>query len=118
MKALESQYLFALNVFLQSTDTSKDNDAEDDNALNNIKRRRLGKNPDVDTSFLPDVDRDEEENKLRQSLRKVSHAGIGIGQDLYDCYALNLGVGGKTAALERGVNPHHFLVLGRFWASS
>lgn len=29
------------------------------------KRRRLGKNPDVDTSFLPDVDRDEEEKQLR-----------------------------------------------------
>ena len=24
-----------------------------------------GKNPDVDTSFLPDRDREEEENKLR-----------------------------------------------------
>ena len=28
-----------------------------------------GKNPDVDTSFLPDVDRDEEENRLREDLR-------------------------------------------------
>lgn len=25
----------------------------------------IGKNPDVDTSFLPDRDREEEENKLR-----------------------------------------------------
>lgn len=25
----------------------------------------VGKNPDVDTSFLPDRDREEEENKLR-----------------------------------------------------
>jgi len=33
-------------------------------------KKRLGKNPDVDTSFLPDVDRDEEENKLRENLRK------------------------------------------------
>ncbi|KAA0197151.1 Protein FAM50 [Fasciolopsis buskii] len=29
------------------------------------KRRRLGKNPTVDTSFLPDIDRDEEEKRLR-----------------------------------------------------
>ena len=29
----------------------------------------IGKNPDVDTSFLPDVDRDEEENRLREDLR-------------------------------------------------
>lgn len=30
----------------------------------------IGKNPDVDTSFLPDVDRDEEENRLREELRQ------------------------------------------------
>ncbi|CAG2188422.1 FAM50 [Mytilus edulis] len=29
-----------------------------------------GKNPDVDTSFLPDRDREEEENKLREQLRE------------------------------------------------
>ncbi|XP_002157139.1 protein FAM50A isoform X1 [Hydra vulgaris] len=32
--------------------------------------RRLGKNPDVDTSFLPDKDREEEENKERERLRQ------------------------------------------------
>ncbi len=36
-----------------------------------LKRKRFGKNPDVDTSFLPDVERDEEENKLRETLRQV-----------------------------------------------
>ncbi|EHH17921.1 protein FAM50B [Macaca nemestrina] len=30
----------------------------------------LGKNPDVDTSFLPDRDREEEENRLREELRQ------------------------------------------------
>ncbi|KAK3586838.1 hypothetical protein CHS0354_034876 [Potamilus streckersoni] len=30
------------------------------------KKKRLGKNPYVDTSFLPDRDREEEENKLRE----------------------------------------------------
>lgn len=34
--------------------------------------KRLGKNPDVDTSFLPDVEREEEENKLREKLRQVA----------------------------------------------
>ncbi|KAM7540186.1 hypothetical protein Aperf_G00000027554 [Anoplocephala perfoliata] len=38
------------------------------------KRRRLGKNPDVDTSFLPDIDRDEEEKQLREELRREWHA--------------------------------------------
>ncbi|ELV13991.1 protein FAM50B [Tupaia chinensis] len=33
-------------------------------------KKNLGKNPDVDTSFLPDRDREEEENRLREELRK------------------------------------------------
>ncbi|XP_066283153.1 protein FAM50A-like isoform X8 [Branchiostoma lanceolatum] len=35
-----------------------------------FKKKKLGKNPDVDTSFLPDRDREEEENKLREELRQ------------------------------------------------
>ena len=38
---------------------------EADVEISKKKRRRLGKNPDVDTSFLPDIDRDEEEKRLR-----------------------------------------------------
>lgn len=34
------------------------------------KKKRLGKNPDVDTSFLPDKDREEEERILREKLRQ------------------------------------------------
>lgn len=30
---------------------------------------RVGMNPEVDTSFLPDVDREEAENRLREQLR-------------------------------------------------
>ncbi|XP_077575464.1 protein FAM50A [Stigmatopora nigra] len=35
-----------------------------------VKKKKLGKNPDVDTSFLPDRDREEEENRLREELRQ------------------------------------------------
>ncbi len=35
------------------------------------KKAKGNKNPDVDTSFLPDRDREEEENKLREELRQV-----------------------------------------------
>ena len=38
---------------------------EIDEMTGKVKKRRLGKNPDVDTSFLPDRDREEEENKMR-----------------------------------------------------
>ena len=33
------------------------------------KKPKLGKNPNVDTSFLPDRDREEEERKEREQLR-------------------------------------------------
>lgn len=35
-----------------------------------VKKKRIGKNPDVDTSFLPDRDREEEEKKKREALRQ------------------------------------------------
>jgi len=42
---------------------------EDNSIAGKKKKKRLGMNPDVDTSFLPDRDRDDEENKLREQLR-------------------------------------------------
>ncbi|XP_042536293.1 protein FAM50B [Dipodomys spectabilis] len=39
-------------------------------AVTSKGKKNLGKNPDVDTSFLPDRDREEEENQLREELRK------------------------------------------------
>lgn len=36
-------------------------------------RKRFGKNPDVDTSFLPDRDREEEESRIREQLRQEWH---------------------------------------------
>ncbi|XP_040823141.1 protein FAM50A-like [Ochotona curzoniae] len=41
------------------------------------KRRKLGKNPDVDTSFLPDREREEQENRLREELRQEWEAKQG-----------------------------------------
>lgn len=35
-----------------------------------VPKKRICKNPDVDTSFLPDRDREEEENRLREQLRQ------------------------------------------------
>ena len=47
----------------------KEEDTSGNGAEYSLKKKRLGKNPDVDTFFLPDVDRDEEENKLREKLK-------------------------------------------------
>lgn len=35
------------------------------------KEFRMAKNPDVDTSFLPDREREDAENRLREELRQV-----------------------------------------------
>lgn len=35
-----------------------------------VVKRKIFKNPDVDTSFLPDREREEEENRLREQLRQ------------------------------------------------
>lgn len=34
-----------------------------------LKKKKLGKNPDVDTSFLPDREREEDEKRVREELR-------------------------------------------------
>ena len=36
-----------------------------------LKKKKITKNPDVDTSFLPDREREEEERRLREELRQV-----------------------------------------------
>lgn len=38
--------------------------------------KRIRKNPDVDTSFLPDREREEEENRLREELRQVCYIRV------------------------------------------
>jgi len=45
-----------------------DNYEEQDSEANKVERRRYGKDPHVDTCFLPDIDRDKKENEIRQML--------------------------------------------------
>ena len=46
---------------------------DSDDSAKKIERRnnkkKFGKNPDVDTSFLPDRDREDEDNMMRETLR-------------------------------------------------
>lgn len=41
-----------------------------DNSRSNKPRKKIKKDPTVDTSFLPDREREEEENRLREELRQ------------------------------------------------
>ncbi|XP_061113165.1 protein FAM50A [Conger conger] len=56
----------------EEEEVEDDDDRLDDEEEDYIpmKKKKLGKNPDVDTSFLPDRDREEEENRLREELRQ------------------------------------------------
>jgi len=70
---------FQLDEEEEEEEEEDDDDDDDDENLNNetesnmesdSKKFKTCKNPDVDTSFLPDREREEEENKLREELRQ------------------------------------------------
>ncbi|KAJ8017156.1 hypothetical protein DPEC_G00014830 [Dallia pectoralis] len=54
----------------EETEDEEDDEEEEEEDYFPAKKKKLGKNPDVDTSFLPDRDREEEENRLREELRQ------------------------------------------------
>ncbi|KAM9326430.1 protein FAM50A [Gastrophryne carolinensis] len=54
----------------EEDDYDQDDEEEQEREVIPKKKKKLGKNPDVDTSFLPDRDREEEENRLREELRQ------------------------------------------------
>ena len=64
----------SLSFTLEEEEAGEEEVAADEEELEReeitTKKRKMGKNPDVDTSFLPDRDREEEENRLREELRQ------------------------------------------------
>lgn len=59
----------------EENDDFDDSDNKEDNLDDDLEiscpKKKIRKNPDVDTSFLPDREREEEENKMREELRQV-----------------------------------------------
>lgn len=60
-----------------SNDKDEENEPENknitydsENSSDGMPKKKIRKNPDVDTSFLPDRDREEEERRLREELRQ------------------------------------------------
>lgn len=45
-------------------------ESEEKEEVEELPKKKIRKNPDVDTSFLPDREREEEENKMREELRQ------------------------------------------------
>lgn len=52
--------------------------------------KKIKKNPDVDTSFLPDREREEEETKLREELRQVRFNSVGYAKSYLFCLIIQL----------------------------
>ncbi|XP_027694779.1 protein FAM50A isoform X4 [Vombatus ursinus] len=71
-KKEEKRKISSLSFTLDEEEEPEEDMEEEDVEREEIpsKKRKLGKNPDVDTSFLPDRDREEEENRLREELRQ------------------------------------------------
>jgi hypothetical protein len=72
LEALKAEQTCQTEVTTENTDDNMKNElsSTEDNEINffnekQMFKKRLGKNPDVDTSFLPDREREEEENHFR-----------------------------------------------------
>ncbi|PVD25693.1 hypothetical protein C0Q70_13353 [Pomacea canaliculata] len=61
---------FDLEEDCEEGKNKEEHEREEAKKIKKQKKKRFGMNPEVDTSFLPDRDRDEEENKLREQLRQ------------------------------------------------
>ncbi|CAH8505659.1 unnamed protein product [Heterobilharzia americana] len=89
-----------------------DEDVAKTESENHAKRRRLGKNPTVDTSFLPDIDRDEEEKRLREELRRewVAKQAAIKEEEILITYSYWDGSGHrKQVRMKKGHSVHLFL---------
>jgi protein FAM50 len=72
----------ALSFTLDNEEDEEDEEDEEENTSCNTVdtnaeiceppvKKKIRKNPDVDTSFLPDREREDEENRLREEYRQV-----------------------------------------------
>jgi len=77
------------------------------------RKKRFGMNPEVDTSFLPDRDRDEQENELRERLRREweDKQKIIKNEEVEIIYSYWDGSGHrKSITMKKGNTIYQFLV--------
>lgn len=86
--------------------------AHDDDDDEPVLRKKVRKNPDVDTSFLPDRDREEDENRLREELRQqwVSQQATLKDQDITITFSYWDGSGHRrSVAMKKGNSIYQFV---------
>ena len=93
----------------EEEENEEEEDQEEDdnsNASQEPLPKKIRKNPDVDTSFLPDRQREEEENQLREELRQVYNFNFQLFNEIFlpilIIYIIfKLGMGNQTVYIER-----------------
>ncbi|KAL3321183.1 Protein fam50a [Cichlidogyrus casuarinus] len=87
-------------------------DEKREDETSSLPKRRLGKNPNIDTSYVPDIYRDEEEKQLREELRKewVAKQAQIKEEEITITYSYWDGSGHRRAIkLKKGNTIHLFL---------
>uniref|UniRef100_A0A671UBF1 Family with sequence similarity 50 member A n=1 Tax=Sparus aurata TaxID=8175 RepID=A0A671UBF1_SPAAU len=69
-KEEQKRKIASLSFNPEDEEEEEEENEEEEQDYSPVRKKKLGKNPDVDTSFLPDRDREEEENRLREELRQ------------------------------------------------
>ena len=64
--------------FKRELEGTASEDSDDGAKKMEKRKKKFGKNPDVDTSFLPDRDREDEDNMMREKLRSVPRVLVWV----------------------------------------
>jgi protein FAM50 len=95
------------------TTAADDNDHLDEHK--NAKKARITKNPEVDTTFLPDRDREEEEKRLREQLRQewVEKQETLKNEDIEITFSYWDGSGHRRSVkMKKGSSIYQFMTKG------
>lgn len=98
----------------EEADTEKDRSSTSDSGASRVvvPTSRLKKNPDVDTSFLPDREREEEESRLREELRQewVDKQEALKNEEIDITFSYWDGSGHRRCVrMKKGASIYHFL---------
>lgn len=120
-KNKQKRQIQALSFTLDEDEDNDNENEDDDNNFNSQAKwrekemslpKKIKKNPDVDTSFLPDREREEQENRMREALRQewVAQQQTLKDQDITITFSYWDGSGHRrSAVMKKGNSIYQFL---------
>lgn len=116
-KNKQKRQIQALSFTLDDEEDNVNNDYDSDSQEKwrekvSLPKKKIKKNPDVDTSFLPDREREEQENRMRESLRQewVAQQQALKDQDITITFSYWDGSGHRrSAVMKKGNSIYQFL---------